>query len=224
VGNTVECAIEYNFLIAVDFEAFDDLAGLKQTEDFTLSVGGVPLVSISQKLASGEEGEGENEIIRNLKQHGDGGANDTDKAWMGNSHPHAPTECSRTNVNMTIECGPAPMCPPDAPDAPPNCTSSGPQHRHDAVVLDLFFHVRAPFFIMENPYWDHANETDALTTTGTPPRTDDLCLSAPDLAPDDYRRQAVEARIPIVCDVDAVDGFHLHDGTQTIPNPPPVIA
>lgn len=184
VGTTVECAIEYNFLIAVDFEAFDDL----------------PEVNVSGVIVTQEDGEGENELIRDAKEHGDGGADEADKSWQGNSHPHNPTECDGLDQD-----GDGETCDEEA----------GPKHKHDVVSLDLFFSPRAAYFVEQNPYWDHANATDVIMTTGTPPVVDDQCKTAPFLPPSDYRRKAVEVRIPIVCDVDSVDGFHLHDGSQT---------
>ncbi|MDX1610723.1 MAG: hypothetical protein R3185_00025 [Candidatus Thermoplasmatota archaeon] len=207
-GNTVECAIEYNFLIAVDFEAFDDI-GVDEGIDNGLG---------SADVASG----GENEIIRNAKDHGTGSADDSDKAWQGNSHPYNPKECERVYADPSEPTSTdghnwdeeglegnhgTPECQPSTG------ADSGPQHAHDAVALDMFFHAKAPYFVMENPYWDNANETDTEQTHGTPPMVTEDCTDTTTAT--GYRSAAVQARIPIVCDVDAVDGYHLHDGSQT---------
>jgi hypothetical protein len=143
-----ECSIEYNFVLAVDFAAFDD------TED-------VP---------------GENEVDEDGARHGEGQRPQPD-AHEGNSHPHNP-----------------------------NQFSAGPNHKHDTVDLDIFFHEQAPHFVMENKYWDEH---------GSPPEmTEDCSTAANDVS--DERRSAVEDRTPIVCDVDSDSSqFHAHDGTET---------
>ena len=212
VGNTVECAIEYNFLLAVDFEAFDNVNHVSSTVALPRDtpdnlVSGAPNAPAGAwaNASSQDEGTGENEIVRRGKEHGTGGIDDADKAWQGNSHPHNPQDCH----------------PP--PSGPGPC-DSGPQHLHDLVVLDLFFSPRAPYFVEQNPYWDHYNSTDALVTAGIPPIWNVDCSDTQDPNADPQRRDAIlerrNGKPAGRCDVSAVDGFHLHDGTQTIGTPP----
>jgi len=109
--NDPSCAIEYNFMVAVDFEAFD--AG--------------PSGSVDEGAAgaNASASASETDVRENAVTHGEGGANSTDKARDGNSHPHNP-----------------------------NSTQDSPKHVHDAVNLDLFYYDSAPFFVEANPYWD----------------------------------------------------------------------
>jgi len=84
------CSIEYNFLIAVDFAAFD--GGGTSTGD------GDP--SVTQR--------GENEKTGCAVEHGEGGADNDTAYWQGNSHPHNPENRSaspnhcHSSVNLDI--------------------------------------------------------------------------------------------------------------------------
>lgn len=220
LNDGTQCAIEYNFLIAVDFDSFDDF-GIDVEETNTNS-------NVSS--------QGENEIIADGKEHGFQGADNGDQAWQGNSHPHNPNDDHYTpadtdgdGVNET--CVEASNGIPDVQDTidldgdgtegeadanndgvrddAENCLNAmNPRHKHDVVLLDMFFFDQAPWYIEQNPYWDEF---------GGPPTWDDQCENAAG-TPSDTQRAAVTARIPVVCDVTADDGFHTHDGSQT-PNP-----
>ncbi len=279
VGSTVECAIEYNFLITVDFEAFDDdptgsAQGVDQNHE--LETGTSARVNSQDegvedsRTCDGEggdreqgvrgddpdnnndtnrchpgQGHGENEIIDDYKEHGDGGLDNEDAAWQGNSHPHRGLDrCHPEDKDgdgaLEFVYGPDDIADvaqdPPAPGEPGYAAPHGysdtgisekdrelcwmewrdPVHVHDAVALDLFFYSSAPFFVEENPYWNNADDPSA-ETTGTPPIVNEDCTDVEDdtIPADDSQRQAVQERLPIVCDVDAVDGYHLHDGSQT---------
>ncbi len=113
----------------------------------------------------------------------------------GNSHPHNPLECYRNGGSPGDECDP------------------GPAHEHNEIALDIFFNTRAPWFTEQHPYWDQPTER---TTVGEPPIVMPGCQDT--INPNDPRRPAIQVRDPLVCDVLAFTGFHLHDGSQT-PNP-----
>jgi hypothetical protein len=137
-----ECAVQYNFLLAVDFGAFDA-----------------------------------NETTEDGAKHGEDRFPQP-KARDGNSHPH-----------NTEEVG------------------AGPNHEHDTVSLDIFFHERAPFFVMDNPYWDEF---------GSPPAVDDECAQPAGDVSSEEREQAIRDRTPIVCDTEMDQDTHEHDGSETI--------
>ena len=176
LGNTVECAIEYNFLVAVAFDGFS-------------SAGTVA--------------------------HGEGRGDDSNRAWRGNAHPSNP---ERERCEVRDDGMPYPHTTACRELQPGERGWGGPPHDHTTVRMDLFFDERGPFFTEGNPYWDFANQTYEPMTHGTPPRVNETCATAVGIAPSDYRAQAVTARTPLVCDVTADTGFHLHDGSQT--NPP----
>jgi hypothetical protein len=172
------CAIEYTFLIAVDFAAFDN-TGLFQAN-------------------------GEDERSDDSREHGPGGANETDGWWEGNSHPHNPN-C--TNTESEERNGSASRTGTNCQRDDSQRSKAGP-HAHDTVSLDLFFTLKdgtgAPYFVEQNPYWD---------ASGNPVDVTRDCAKAQE-SDEDYtaaRNSAIEARTPIVCDVD-VGGYH--DGTE----------
>jgi len=147
---SLECSVEYTFLIAIDFEAFDDT----------------------------DRVPGENEVAEDDAEHGEG-AFPQPKARDGNSHPHNP-----------------------------QTFGEGPTHTHDTVNLDLFFTRQAPQFVTENAYWDEY---------GHPPEFAGDCSGVgEDANANASRESAIEARSPIVCDVDGDGPFHAHDGSETV--------
>jgi len=86
---TYACAIEYNFMLAVDFAAFDDRGPEKEP------------------AAPGAGFHGENEIDRGCAvEHGEGGADNDTEHWQGNSHPHAPNEDNET-TQIPQHCHPS---------------------------------------------------------------------------------------------------------------------
>lgn len=282
VGATVECSIEYNFLITVDFQAFDDDPLGNDGQGLDVGAEGARVNSQDEGVSDSRDcdgegadrqqgargsdpdnsndtnkchpgqGHGESEIISNYKEHGDGATDNEDAAWQGNSHPHnGKDRCRPEDIDgdgllefIAEPDGIADVAqdPPasgqpgysapygyDQPDSPPLSQAqvdrhmeicwmewTDPTHVHDAVALDLFFDSDAPYFVEENPYWNNADDP-SVKTTGTPPIVNEDCTTVEDdtIPADDHQRQAVEARLPIVCDVDAVDGYHLHDGSQT---------
>lgn len=78
-GN-LSCSIEYDFLITVDFAAFDN----------------VPV---------GDDGTAENERIEDAKHHGEGQDHNPDSAEDGNSHDHNPESLNATTG--AVDAGPA---------------------------------------------------------------------------------------------------------------------
>ncbi len=126
--------------------------------------------------------------------HGTGNSDETDFARNGNSHPHNPVDClANQDTNPGSEC------------------DSGPQHRHNSRTLGLFFDYRAPYFTEENPYWDQPANGN---TAGQPPIVAPGCEDT--VNPNDPRRPGVLVREPLICDILAFSGFHLHDGSQTV--------